>query len=267
MTSGITFGRLWLTVWTTAVVIFVVAPLLFVVLVSFTANNYISLPTQGFSLRWYRQLLDNRDLLAAGWNSLYLAVLAACCALVLGTTAAVASARWRFALLQPLRLVVLSPLLIPAVMSGLAILVFSNQIGMQSQFLRNFVAHGALTVPYVFRTVSASLAGFDLNQELAARNLGASPLKAFMLVTLPQLGAGFGAGALFAFIISFDNVGLSIFLTGANFQTLPVALFVYASFTNDPMVASASVCMLAVSVLSIIAVERFFGLERLMKSA
>lgn len=267
MTSDITFSRAWLSVWTTAIVTFVVAPLLFVVLVSFTPNNYISLPTTGLSLRWYRQLGDNTDLLTAGWNSLYLAVLAAIWALLLGTTAAVASARWKFALLQPLRLFVLSPLLIPSVMAGLAILVFANQFGIQSQFFRNFMAHGALTVPYVFRTVAASLSGFDVNQELAARNLGASPLKAFLLVTLPQLGAGFGAGALFAFIISFDNVGLSIFLTGADFQTLPVALFLYASFTNDPMVASASVMMLLVSVLSIFAVERFFGLEKIMKNA
>ena len=87
-----------------------------------------------------------------------------------------------------------------------------------------------------------------------------------MLVTLPQLGPGVAAGALFAFIVSFDNVGLSIFLNGAQFQTLPVQLFTYASYSNDPMVAAASVAMIAVSLLAIAIVERFFGLQQLMRS-
>jgi putative spermidine/putrescine transport system permease protein len=260
------FSRLWLTSWTTAVIIFVTAPLLFVVLVSLTPLNYVSLPTTGVSLRWYGRLAQNSELLVAAWNSLLLAFGAAATAVVLGTSAAVASARYKFLLLQPLRLFATAPLFVPLVMSGLAILVFSANTGLQNQLLRTFVAHAALTLPYVFRTVTANLAGFDPNQELAAQNLGASPIKAFLLVTLPQLGPGVMAGALFAFIVSFDNVGMSIFLTGAQFQTLPVQLFAYASYSNDPMVAAASVAMIAMSVISIAAVERFFGLEKLMKT-
>lgn len=266
MRDGVTFSPKWLALWTTTVVMFVVGPLVFVLLVSLTPLNHISLPTTGISFRWYAQLAQNTDLMVAGLNSLLLAVAAAMAALFLGTTAAVASVRWRFALLQPLRLFATSPLLVPMVMSGLAILIFSANIGWQNQIARTFVGHAALTLPYVFRTVTASLAGFDPNQELAARNLGASPLKAFVRITLPQLGSGLAAGALFAFIVSFDNVGMSIFLTGAQFNTLPVELFTYASYSNDPMVAAASVVMIAVSIVSIAAVERFFGLQRLMRT-
>lgn len=266
MKDGVTFGEFWLKCWTAAAIFFVLGPLVFVVLVSLTPLNYISLPTTGVSLRWYRQLADNQDLLAAGGNSLMLAFGSSIAALLFGTSAAVASVRWRFLLLQPLRLFASAPLLVPMVMSGLALLAFSATTGWQNQALRNYVGHAAITLPYVFRTVSASLAGFDPNQELAARNLGASPLKAFMLVTLPQLRSGVAAGALFAFIVSFDNVGLSIFLNGAQFQTLPVQLFTYASYSNDPMVAAASVAMIAVSVLAIAIVERFFGLQKLMRS-
>jgi putative spermidine/putrescine transport system permease protein len=266
MNGGVTFSRLPLVIWTTTVIIFVTAPLLFVLLVSLTPLNHISLPTSGISLRWYARLAENTELLVSAWNSLGLAFGAAATALLLGTMAAVASVRWRFTLLQPLRLFATSPLLVPLVMSGLAILVFSTTVGAQGQLLRTYIAHAALTLPYVFRTVSASLAGFDMNQELAARNLGASPLKAFLLVTLPQLGPGLAAGALFAFIVSFDNVGLSIFLTGAQFQVLPVQLFTYASYSNDPMVAAASVVMIIISIIAIAAVERSFGIERLMKT-
>ena len=265
MNDGVIFSRFWLAIWTGTVVAFVTVPLLFVLLVSLTPLGHISLPTTGVSLRWYARLAQNSDLLVAAWNSLMLAVAAAATAVVLGTTAAIASAGPRFALLQPLRLFATSPLLVPLVMSGLAILIFSANIGWQNQLLRTYIAHAALTIPYVFRTVSASLAGFDPNQELAAQNLGASPIKAFLLVKLPQLGPGLAAGALFAFIVSFDNVGISIFLTGAQFQTLPVALFVYASYSNDPMVAAASVAMIAVSIAAIAMVERFFGLQQLMR--
>lgn len=263
--GAVTFDWLWLKAWTVAVVIFVVAPLVFVGLVSLTPLGHVSLPTTGLSLQWYRKLAANRDLLEAGVNSLLLALGAAATALVLGTTAAVASVRWRFALLQPLRFFATAPLLVPMVMSGLAILIVSSQTGLQNPALRTYVAHGALTLPYVFRTVSASLAGFDPNQELAARNLGAGPVQAFLLVTLPQLTPGMMAGGLFAFIVSFDNVGMSIFLTGAQFKTLPVELFTYASYSNDPMVAAASMAMITVSILGIAAVERFFGIQRLVR--
>jgi len=264
MNEGFAFNRVVLNLWTAVAVIFVVAPLFFVLLVSLTTTDHISLPTQGVSLKWYAQVAENTNLLTAGRNSLLLALGAAACAVVMGTMAAVASVRYNFVLLQPLRLFATAPLIVPMVMSGLALLIFSTQVGFQNQFLRTFVAHAALTLPYVFRTVTASLAGFDRNQELAAQNLGASPLKSFLLVTLPQLAPGVMAGGMFAFIVSFDNVGMSIFLTGAQFNTLPVELFNYASYSNDPMVAAASVTMILVSVIAIALVERFFGLQKLM---
>lgn len=265
MTSSTSFPNAWLRIWTAMVVVFVAGPLLFVVLVSLTSLNHVSLPTEGISLRWYAKLADNRDLLRAATNSVGLGLAAAATAVVLGTLAAVASSRSAgSALLGPLRFFATAPLYVPVAMSGLAMLMFSVRIGWGNPILRTYLAHSALTLPYVFRTVAASLAGFDRNQELAAQNLGASPLQAFFLVTLPQLGPGVIAGAFFAFIVSFDNIGISIFLTGAQFQTLPVELFSYASYSDDPMVAAASVVMLAVSCIFIIAVERLFGLQRLV---
>jgi putative spermidine/putrescine transport system permease protein len=253
-----------LAVWTWVVGLCVTLPLVFVCAVSLTPYGYISLPTDGISFRWYAKIAEHPEFIKATLDSFSLALAAAATALVLGTLSAVAIVRYQFMLREAVRLIVASPIFIPVVMSGLAILMASTALGWTNEATRLYVAHAALTIPYVMRTVSASLAGFDPNQELAAQNLGASPMKAFLLVTLPQLGPGVVAGAIFAFIVSFDNVGISIFLTGAKFTTLPVQLLEYANNDADPMTAAVAVGMILISVVAVAVLERAFGLQRLM---
>jgi putative spermidine/putrescine transport system permease protein len=142
--------------------------------------------------------------------------------------------------------------------------VFFSTLGIGGPALRLYVAHVSLTVPYIVRMVSVSMAGFDWNQELAARILGASPLRAFLEVTLPQIVPGVIAGAAFAFIISFDDVGMSIFLTGAAYKTLPVELFAFAAFDLTPMIAAVSVTMIVFSALFVLIIERVFGMQRVL---
>ena len=132
-----------------------------------------------------------------------------------------------------------APLFIPLVMSGLAILILFSTYNIGGPAVRLFVAHVALTVPYIIRMVATSMAGFDWNQEMVARNLGASPLRAFIEIVLPQIMPGVIAGGLFALIVSFDDVGISIFLIGASYTTLPVELFAFATYDLTPMVAAA----------------------------
>lgn len=257
--------KLWLAIWTTLVVIFVMAPMVVVILVSLTPTRHISLPTDGVSFQWYTKIPEYPDFIKAGVNSMKLALQAAASALFVGVLAALAIVRYNFRLRTAVNLLVTSPLFIPMVMSGLAILLFFSAQGWRNQESRMYIAHLGITVPYVIRTVTASLTGFDMNQELAAHNLGAHPLKAFWYVTLPQIGPGVIAGALFAFIVSFDNVGISIFLTGSQFTTLPVELYSYASYNSDPLAASISVLMILFSVLAIGVVERLFGVEKLLQ--
>jgi putative spermidine/putrescine transport system permease protein len=255
-----------LGLWTLAVCVFVVAPFFAVVAVSLTPLDYISLPHGAISLRWYRELLNRTVFLEAGEHSLLLAVEAAVTALFLGTLAALAIVRYRFALRGTVLFTVSSPLFIPMVMGGLAILMFFSMVGWTYEPFRLYAGHCALTVPYVVRVLTASLTGFDMNQELAARNLGANPVKAFLRVTLPQLGPGLIAGAIFAFIVSFDNVGLSLFLSGANYRTLPVELLAFVEADNDPTSAALSVVMIVLSMAVVLVVERLVGLQRLMRA-
>ncbi len=263
--TGHQFAPRLLGAWTMLVCLFVVAPLVVMVAVSLTPLNYISLPSDGISFRWYARLLQQPQYLETGWNSVLLALEASATSLLLGTLASLAIVRYRFRGREAVRLVVTSPLFVPMVMSGLAVLMFFSALGVGTPASRLYVGHAALTLPYVVRSVSASLTGFDLNQELAARNLGASPLKAFVLVTLPQLKPGMTAGAIFSFIVSFDNVGLSIFLSGATYKTLPIELLSHVENDNDPMSAALSVVLIVLSMAVVLVAERLIGLQRLIR--
>lgn len=258
------FERWFLGGWTLVVSVFVLAPLLIMIAISLTADGFISLPYNGVSLRWYVDMLDQTVFMDAAINSVILALQATATAVVLGTFAAIAVTRYRFPGRGAVLLLVGAPLFVPLVMTGLAILVFFSTLGIGGPALRLYVAHVCLTVPYMVRMVSIALAGFDWNQELAARNLGASPLRAFTAVTLPQIMPGVVAGAAFAFIISFDDVGVSIFLTGAAYKTLPVELFAFAAFDLTPMVAAVSVTMILFSAAFVLLIERFFGVQRVL---
>ncbi len=254
-----------LVLWTALVTLFILGPLVMVLLVSLTPRDYVSLPEGGPSLRWYAAMLARPEFVDAALNSLWLALAAAGSALALGLAAALGIAGRDFAGRGLLLGVLMSPLFVPLILSALAILAVFSSWGWTHQPSRLFVAHTALTLPYVVRTLVASLAALDRRQLLAARNLGAGPWRCFLRVTLPQLGPGLFAAGLFAFIVSFDDVGLSLFLTGTGFSTLPVQLFSYASYNSDPTIAAMSVTMVALSFAAVILVERGFGLQRLMR--
>jgi putative spermidine/putrescine transport system permease protein len=256
--------RLFLGGWTLLVSIFIIGPLLVMIAISLTADGYISLPYNGVSLRWYEDMLQQKIFFDAALNSILLALQATATAVLLGTAVALAVTRYRFPGRGLVLLLAGAPLFVPLVMTGLAVLVFFSTLGIGGPALRLYVAHVSLTMPYIVRMVSVSMAGFDWNQELAARNLGASPLRAFIEVTLPQIVPGVIAGAAFAFIISFDDVGMSIFLTGAAYKTLPVELFAFAAFDLTPMIAAVSVTMIVFSALFVLIIERAFGMQRVL---
>lgn len=264
MRHSIGIEKLVLGIWTAAISVFMLGPLLVMFAISVTANGYISLPSNGVSLRWYEDMLRQTVFLEAAINSIVLALQATATAVVLGTAAAIAVTRYRFPGRGLILLLAGAPLFVPLVMTGLAILIFFSALGVGGPAVRLYVAHVCLTIPYIVRMVSISLAGFDWNQELAARNLGASPLRAFAEVTLPQIMPGVVAGAAFAFIISFDDVGASIFLTGAAYKTLPVELFAFAAFDLTPMVAAVSVTMIVFSAAFVLIIERLFGVQRVL---
>ena len=216
------------------------------------------------SLRWYRELFASRDFVESFVQSLYIALVTTVFATILGTSAAYALGRFRFRGREAVSTVLLSPLMIPGVAIGLSLNQFLSELGMARGYTALFIGHVVITVPYVARTVGAALVGVDRNLEYAAWDLGASKLRAFALITLPLLRPGLVAGALFTFITSFDELTISLFLSGTRIVPLPVRIFTYLETVVEPTAAAASAILVVLSVVTILLVEKLVGLDRIL---
>ena len=244
------------------VLAFLMLPVAVVVLASFSTSSYLTIPPQGVTLRWYGRVLDDRDYLQAIWISLSLGAVATLGALLVGTATSYALVRRAVPGRALVSSLVMSPLIFPGVVIGVASLQFYAALGLSGSFIGLALAHVVITVPYVVRTTLASLQGLEAELEDAACTLGATRLDAFRLVTLPLLRPGLAAGGLFAFITSFDNVPVSIFLTGVGSTTLPVKIFTAIEFGVDPSVAAISSLLILATGITLVLAERWIGLHR-----
>lgn len=242
--------------------LYLMAPLVVVVAVSVTETAYLKFPPQGFTLKWYAGFLKDPSYLDAFWLSAKLAFVATLVALLLGVPAGLVIARKRFPGRQAVSAVFLSPLILPTIVIGVAILQYASLLGFSRSFSALLVGHVVLVIPYVVRTTLASLAGLDVAIEEAAQDLGATPAQTFFLVTLPQIKPGVIAGGLFAFINSWINVEVSIFNTTTAESTLPVKIFNYVQFNVDPLLAAVSSVTIYIAVLSVLILDLVIGVEK-----
>jgi len=243
---------------------FILAPIVVVVAASVSDTPTPEFPPRGLSLRWYAHALAEPSFTGSAVNSLWLAASATLLAAPVALAAAYAIVRCRFPGRDALQTFLLAPLVVPSLVVGLAILLAFAGLGLREVGLRLVAAHVLITFPYIVRTIIASLARLDVMVEEAARTLGASPLRAFWHVTLPLVRPGLIAGMLFAFIVSFDNVSLSLFLATAHTNTLPLAILNYVEYNFDPSVAAISTMLIAASLLIAVLLERLVGLRRVV---
>ena len=243
---------------------FLLAPVVVVVLVAFTPEGWLKIPTTRFSLRWFREIPRHPEFIEAFRNSLLIAVGASVLATAIGTLAALGIVRYRFPGRDVVGALLLSPLMVPTVVTGVALLYFFSRIGLAATVPGVIAAHVIVTGPYVIRTVSASLAGFDRSLELAAMTLGADRLRTFLRVTLPLILPGVTAGALFAFIVSFDELTVTLFVTGPKLATLPIRIYNHITYITDPLVAAVSAAIVFLTLGVILILERLVGLDRLL---
>lgn len=255
--------RAWLLrVWVALVFGFLLLPVVVVVLASLSRTSYLTVPPQGVTLRWYAAVLRDPEYVNAIGFSLALAGVATLCSLVAGVAASYALIRWRVSGGALVSALLNAPLIFPGVVVGVALLQFYALVHVNGTFAGLALAHMVITVPYVVRAVMASLQGIDPEIESAARVLGASGPVAFFAVTLPLARPGIAAGALFSFIVSFDNVPVSIFLLGAGQMTLPVKIFTAIEYGVDPSIAAISTMLIVVTGLGLAAAERWIGFHR-----
>jgi putative spermidine/putrescine transport system permease protein len=236
------------------------SPLAVVALLSVSSGTFLTFPPPGLSLRWFTALAGNADILSAARNSAVLAVLVTLIALLAGFPAAVAIARERVP--GWVSLLISAPLLLPTLVIGLALLITLQPVGLVATWPGLALAHIVVVLPFVVRVMVSSLQALTADMEEAAATLGAAPLRAFLRITLPLAMPGVLAAATLAFLVSFDETVISLFMVGPRLTTLPVALFHYTESRTDPLVAALAVSLVAISVGVIALVDRLIGFTR-----
>ena len=276
MTTGFTFfRRLHTGKWLLRTVVFLIyaimlCPLIFVIWLSFFKDSILYFPPSGYTLSWYKNAWDNQSFVNGFIFSLQLAIVSALIGVSIGVVAALGLIRYRFRGAKYVNTLLLSPLLMPGIVAGIAIYLFYLRT---ENFLdRDIVgtlgglvlAHICLTIPWTVRLVSASMHGLDPSIEEAARNLGANGRVAFWRITLPMLRPAIVAAALFSFIVSFENLEVSISLVGPGSTTLPIAIMQYLEFNLDPTIAAVSSVQILLLGIIMLVTDRFVKLSQVV---
>lgn len=245
-----------------AMLVFLLAPVLLVIPMSFSADRVLMWPPSGFSLKWYAQIAQERGLIEAARNSLVLAVIVTAATLAIALPAALAIDRWRFAGRDAILALLTAPLLLPTIVLSLALLIVFVSQGLLGTWLGLMLAHMLVTLPYGIRVLSTSLSTLPASVEEAAASLGAPPSAVFRRITLPLMVPGLVATCAIVFLVSFDEVVISLFLVGPHLVTLPVALFRYVESRTDPLVAAVSTLLVVFSLAIVLVLDRAVGLRR-----
>jgi putative spermidine/putrescine transport system permease protein len=266
MTVSERIGRACLVIVVWAGLAFLTLPLAIIVAVSFTETEYLKFPPQGFTFRWYERFLADSSYLESIGLSASIAFGATAIAVLIGVPAALAITRSSLPGRGVVNTIFLAPLILPTIVIGAALLQYASALGFARSYTALLLGHVVIVVPYILRTVLASLARFDQSLEEASLDLGASGVSTFFLVTLPIIKPGIVAGALFALIISWINVELSIFNSTASLMPIPVKLFNYVQYAIDPMVAAISAGTIYVAIVAVVILDIFVGIDRVAAS-
>jgi putative spermidine/putrescine transport system permease protein len=242
---------------------FLLAPLVCIVIVSFNDEPVQSFPPAAWSLRWYAFALHNAAFVNAAMASALVALCATLVATPLGVSAAIGLWKSRSRSKPLLEAFFVAPIIVPGLVTGISLLVALAAIDVRYAPLRLLIGHVLIILPYVVRTSLASLSQLDPSLQEAAETLGASASKAFFAIILPLIRPGVVAGMVFGFILSFDDVNVSLFLVDARTVTLPISIMSYLQYSFDPSVAAISTMMIALTFAMTILLERWFGLKRL----
>ncbi|MEE4275162.1 MAG: ABC transporter permease [Thermoleophilia bacterium] len=231
------------------IAIFLIAPTILVIIMSFSSLSSLRFPPPDLSLQWYRNFFESPQWIDALWTSTQVALLATLTATVLGTLTALGLMRGRFPFKSAVTALILSPMIVPIVIVAVGTYLVFVDWRLQGTLLGFVVAHAALGIPLVVVNVAASLQTLDRNLEMAAQNLGAGPFRTFFKITLPLIMPGVIAGALFAFIESWDEVVVSIFLSSPFVRTLPVVMWSVVRSQIDPTIAALAGMLTALTIV------------------
>lgn len=241
---------------------FLLGPFLIIFMASFGENSTMAFPPRGFTLDWFANVFETSQFIDSFWISLQLALLSTIVSLVMGMPVAYALTRFQFAWSGMVETVFSAPILVPGLVIGFAMLNFYVRLGDMHVMTGLFIGHTAILFPYSVRVISASLRNLDPYVEDAAVSLGANRLRGFVLVVLPNMQAGIAAAFVLGFITSFNNVPVSLFLSGPGVTTLPVSMLSYMEYYFDPTIAALSTLLVIFTILLVQSAERMLGLSQ-----
>ncbi len=245
--------------------LFLLAPLLIVVVISFSSNPYLSFPPEGFTWNWYAILPEKTMFVTGLQTSLITSSIVTVVVLAVGVPAALAIQRYEFPGRAAISAFFLSPLLVPTIVLALGLVLVLGPLGLTNTYASIVIGHVSITLPYIMRTTMMSLATSDTSSEEAARVLGANGPRVFWGITFPIIVPGVIAGAVMAFVVSFDELVISLFVAQSGKPTLPVQLMNYVATSADAAVASLSVVLIVFSAIIVVVVERLVGLRRALR--
>jgi putative spermidine/putrescine transport system permease protein len=246
--------------------LFLLAPIIAIAGGSLTTTNYVAFPPKGLTLHWYLQILQQRESLTALGLSLAIGAAAATLATLLALPVGLAFTRYRTRLNGVVYTVIMTPAMLPSVFLGLAFLVLYTPMGIGATPIGLLAGHVMIATPFALSLILVGLASLDGTLEHAARSLGASPFRAFLLVTLPQISWSLAAGWAFAFMISFGSLEISLFLSTSTLVTLPVQIFMALEWSPlDPALTAISSGLAIITLVVLVVTARFVNLERFLK--
>jgi len=245
---------------------YMLVPIVVVVLAGLTAGEFLTFPPKGLSFRWVIAFLQSDSYLSAFFFSFRLALMTMIVSTILGTAAALFLSRSRFFGRNAMRAFFLSPVVLPGVVIGFALFAFyiSTGIGLSRTIWGLWIGHILYSTPYVIGTVGASLASYDVSLDEAARSLGASPWRTFRKVTFPNISQGIQAGSIFAFIVSFGQFEVSLFLSAPNSEPLPIAMYNSLRYKFDPSAAAAGIFAIMLVTASVLLTNRLVNIGKLL---
>ncbi|MBQ8081371.1 MAG: ABC transporter permease [Clostridia bacterium] len=241
--------------------VFLIGPMAVMIATSFSASASLSFPPTGFSFQWYQKAFASPSFQRGFVTSLTVSLGGTLLAMLLGIPAAYAMNKYRFPGKALINGFFISPTLIPALVLGFSLLrSFIPRIG-GSIYTGLFVGYTLIAIPYIIRTTSSALANFDFSIEEAARSLGAGAVGGFFLSVLPNIRSGLMSAFILAFINSFNDVSIGVFVTSPGTMTLPTAMMGYIQGRMDPTIAAASVLLMAMTMLLMVLSERLLGVK------
>jgi len=245
-----------------AVLFFLILPILVIVPLSFNSQPYFTFTAEmlafeadAYSLRWYRTIVENPNWLLAIQNSFIVGIFATIVATLLGTVAAVGLASSEMPFRRTITALLLSPMIVPLIIAAAGMFFFYTRFGLVGTFPGLIIAHAALGIPFVIVTVTATLVGFDRSLYNAGLSLGTGPIRTFMRVVLPLIRPGVISGALFAFVTSFDEVVLVLFLAGPDQRTIPRQMFSGLREQINPTILAVATLLIVVSICLLVTIE------------